>query len=118
MCSCSRHRGACALDYETLALAMSCDPPAYVSHFEKKRQLPFSVVVDNTGKISKQFGDIVVAPTTFVIARCGTVVKRHDGPPDFGSTARVDRRPAGAALIALPQGSVPATPAACACWSA
>jgi hypothetical protein len=75
-------------------------------------------VFDNTGKIPKQFDDVVVTPTEFVIARCGTVVKRYDGPPDFGSTARADREPAGAALIALPQGSVPATPAACACWSA
>lgn len=97
---------------------MSCDPPACVSHFGEKRQRPFGVVVDNTGKISKQFGDIGVTPTTFVIARRGTVVTRYDGPPDFGSTASADRKPAGAALIALPQGSVPATPAACACWSA
>jgi hypothetical protein len=28
-------------------------PAAYVSHFEKKRQRPFGVVVDNTGKISE-----------------------------------------------------------------
>jgi len=64
---------------------MSCDPPAYFSHFDKKRQRPFGAVVDNTGKISRQFGDIGVTPTTFLMARRGTFVRRYDGPPDFAA---------------------------------
>ena len=64
---------------------MSCDSPAYVCHFDKKRQRPFGAVVDNTGKISRQVGDIGVTPTTFAMARRGTVVKRYDGPPDLAA---------------------------------
>ena len=36
--------------YQTVAVAMSYDPPAYVANFAESRQLPFSVAIDNTGE--------------------------------------------------------------------
>ena len=33
--------------YQTLAVAMSYDPPAYVVNFSQSRQLPFKVAIDN-----------------------------------------------------------------------
>jgi len=69
--------------FETLAVAMSYDPPAYVSNFAQSRQLPFGVVIDNTGAIAKSFGEVQLTPTTFLIDKHGAIVKRFVGEPDF-----------------------------------
>lgn len=69
--------------FETLAVAMSYDPPAYVAHFAETRKLPFGVVIDNTGAIATGFGDVRLTPTTFVIDKRGAIVKRYVGAPDF-----------------------------------
>jgi peroxiredoxin len=71
--------------YETLAVAMSYDPPAYVSRFAQSRALPFGVAIDNTGAIAKSFGDVQMTPTTFLIDKQGRVVKRYLGAPDFAA---------------------------------
>lgn len=69
--------------FETLAVAMSYDPPAYVSKFAESRQLPFGVVIDNTGAIASAFADVRLTPTTFLIDKRGGIVKRIVGEPDF-----------------------------------
>ena len=74
-----------ARGYETLAVAMSYDPPAYVANFAQSRQLPFGVVIDNTGAIAKAFGDVRLTPTTFLIDKRGAIVKRYVGEPDFAA---------------------------------
>ncbi|MEK8045607.1 TlpA family protein disulfide reductase [Ideonella margarita] len=72
-----------AQGFDTLAVAMSYDPPAYVDNFAKSRQLPFGVAIDNTGVIAKAFGDIRLTPTTFLVDKRGKVVKKFVGEPDF-----------------------------------
>jgi peroxiredoxin len=69
--------------YDTLAVAMSYDPPAYVAHFAESRGLPFGVVIDNTGAIARAWGDVQVTPTSFLVDRKGAIVKRYVGAPDF-----------------------------------
>jgi peroxiredoxin len=69
--------------FETLAVAMSYDPPAYVANFAQSRALPFGVVIDNTGAIAQGFGDVRLTPTTFLIDKRGGIVKRYVGTPDF-----------------------------------
>lgn len=69
--------------YDTVAVAMSYDPPAYVLNFAQSRKLPFKVAIDNTGAISKAWGDIRVTPTTFLVDQQGKIVKRYVGPPSF-----------------------------------
>lgn len=69
--------------YETLAVAMSYDPPAYVSSFTERRALPFWVALDNTGAVAKAFGDIRLTPTSFLIDKRSRIVKRYVGMPDF-----------------------------------
>ncbi len=71
--------------YETLAIAMSYDPPAYVANFAESRKLPFGVVIDNTGAIARAFGDVKLTPTTFLIDKRGMIVKRYVGEPDFAA---------------------------------
>jgi peroxiredoxin len=69
--------------FETLAVAMSYDPPAYVANFAETRKLPFKVAIDNTGEIAKQYGQVQLTPTTFVLNKKGEIVKRYVGEPDF-----------------------------------
>lgn len=69
--------------YETLAVAMSYDPPSYVVNFAQSRQLPFKVAIDNTGAVAREWGDIQLTPTTFLVNKRGEIVKRFVGTPDF-----------------------------------
>ena len=69
--------------FQTLAVAMAYDPPAAVADFAESRQLPFRVVIDNTGAIARSFGPVTLTPTTFLINKHGLIVRRYLGPPDF-----------------------------------
>ena len=69
--------------YDTLAVAMSYDPPAYVVNFAETRKLPFGVAIDNTGAVAKAWGDVQLTPTTYVVNKRGEIVKRYVGEPDF-----------------------------------
>lgn len=71
--------------FETLAVAMAYDPPAYVVNFAQTRQLPFKVALDNTGTIAKSWGDVKLTPTTFIVNKRGEIVKSFVGPPDFAA---------------------------------
>lgn len=74
--------------FETLAVAMSYDPPAFVANFAESRKLPFGVVIDNTGAIAQGFGDVRLTPTTFLLDKRGAIVRRYVGPPDFDALHR------------------------------
>ena len=69
--------------FETLAVAMSYDPPAYVINFAESRKLPFAVAIDNTGAIAKSFGNVELTPTSVLVNKRGEIVKRYVGEPDF-----------------------------------
>ena len=69
--------------YETLAVAMSYDPPAYVVNFAQTRKLPFKVAIDNTGAVAKAWGDVKLTPTTYIVNKRGEIVKKYVGAPDF-----------------------------------
>ena len=69
--------------FETVAVAMSYDPPSYVVNFAQTRQLPFKVAIDNTGSVAKAWGDIQLTPTTFLVNKRGEIVKRYVGAPNF-----------------------------------
>ncbi len=69
--------------FDTIAVAMSYDPPSYVVNFAQTRQLPFSVAIDNTGTLAKAWGDVKLTPTTYLVNKRGEVVKRYVGEPDF-----------------------------------
>jgi thiol-disulfide isomerase/thioredoxin len=65
------HQQFQARGYETLAVAMSYDPPAYVVNFSQSRQ------------VAKAWGDVKITPTTFLVNKRGEIVKQYVGEPDF-----------------------------------
>jgi peroxiredoxin len=72
-----------ARGFDTLAVAMSYDPPSYVVNYAQTRKLPFQVAIDNTGAVAKAWGDVQLTPTTFLVNKRGEIVKRYVGEPDF-----------------------------------
>jgi peroxiredoxin len=71
--------------YDTLAVAMSYDPPSYVVNYAQTRQLPFKVAIDNTGAVAKAWGDVQLTPTTYLVNKRGEIVKQYVGEPDFAA---------------------------------
>jgi peroxiredoxin len=72
-----------ARGYDTLAVAMSYDPPSYVVNYVETRKLPFQVAIDNTGAVAQAWGDVKLTPTTYIVNKRGDIVKRYVGEPDF-----------------------------------
>ena len=69
--------------FDTIAVAMSYDPPSYVVNFAETRKLPFKVAIDNTGAVAKAWGDVRLTPTTYIVNKRGEIVKSYVGAPDF-----------------------------------
>lgn len=75
--------------FETVAVAMSYDPPSYVVNYTETRKLPFKVAIDNTGNVAKAWGDVRLTPTTYIVNKRGEIVKRYVGEPDFAELHRL-----------------------------
>lgn len=78
--------------YEMVAVAMSYDHPNAVAEFTKVRALPFKVALDASGEVARNFGNVSVTPTTFLLDKRGRIVARYVGEPDWQDFhARVER---------------------------
>ena len=78
-----------ARGFDTIAVAMSYDPPSYVVNYTQTRKLPFAVAIDNTGSVARAWGEVQLTPTTFVVNKRGEIVKRYVGEPDFAELHRL-----------------------------
>jgi peroxiredoxin len=67
---------------EFVAVAMNYDAPMYVNNYAQSRNLPFKVAMDD-GSAAKQFGNVQLTPTTFVVDKDGKILKRYVGEPTF-----------------------------------
>lgn len=74
---------------EFVAVAMQYDRPDYVLNFAEQRKLPFTVALDSAGDIARQFGDVTLTPTTFLIDKQGKIIKTYVGEPDFGAVHKL-----------------------------
>jgi peroxiredoxin len=74
--------------FETLAVAMSYDPPSYVVNFTETRKLPFKVAIDNTGDALH-----------FHRQQARGDREELRGRPRFRGAAQAHRAPAGRGLI-------------------
>jgi len=72
-----------AQGFETIAVAMSYDPPNYVLTYAEKNALPFIVALDMKGEIASAFGDVKLTPTSFLIDKQGNIIQQTLGEPDF-----------------------------------
>lgn len=77
------HRQYADRGFEILAVAMSYDNPVYVNNFAKSRQLPFKVALDIDGSMAREWGDIQVTPTAFLLNPQGQIIERYVGPTNI-----------------------------------
>ncbi|MGB8338958.1 MAG: TlpA disulfide reductase family protein [Burkholderiales bacterium] len=68
---------------ETIAVAMSYDPPNYVVAYAEKNKLPFFVSLDFSGEHARAFNNVKLTPTTYIINRQGHIIQRLVGELDF-----------------------------------
>jgi len=76
-------------NFDFVAVAMSYDPPLYVKNYTETRHLPFRVVMDTDGSLARQFHDVQLTPTTYLIDKKGRILKRILGEADFPTLHRM-----------------------------
>jgi peroxiredoxin len=62
---------------------MSYDPPSQVLNYTKKNGLPFPVMHDGYGEIAKQFNEVRVTPTAYILDKEGKVIRKVVGELNF-----------------------------------
>ncbi|BBP45661.1 hypothetical protein THMIRHAS_10340 [Thiosulfatimonas sediminis] len=69
--------------FEIVAVSMDYDPQEQVEKFIAANPYPFTFVMDKDGKIAKAFGDVLLTPTSFLIAPNGKIVYQQIGEVHF-----------------------------------
>ena len=78
-----------ARGFDTIAVAMSYDPPNYVARYSADADLPFEVALDPIGEIARQFGDVRYTPTTVILDRRGYIIGRYEGELHFAKLRKL-----------------------------
>ncbi len=68
---------------EIIGVAMPYDPPNHVVEMIAEREIPYPVAIDIEGNAVVAFGDVIVTPTSFLIAPDGTITKHTIGEMDM-----------------------------------
>jgi peroxiredoxin len=69
--------------FEVIAVSMPYDPPAQLINYVTQKNLPFLVVHDSYGDVTKSFGDIEATPTAFLYGKHGKRLQQTIGILDF-----------------------------------
>ena len=75
--------------FEVVAVAMSYDPPSQVLNYSQKNALPFPVMHDGYGEIAKQFNEVRVTPTSYILDKQGKVLGKVVGELDFAALRKL-----------------------------
>jgi len=87
-----RHQAYARRGYETVAVAIPRDDPARVRELAERRKLPYTVAIDEDAAASKEFGNVRLTPTTFIIDRRGRILKRYIGKTPWAEFDRLVTR--------------------------
>ncbi len=68
---------------EIIGIAMPYDPPNQVVNMIAERQIPYPIAIDIEGNAVNAFGDVLVTPTSFLIAPDGRITKHTIGEMDM-----------------------------------
>jgi peroxiredoxin len=74
--------------FTIIGVAMAYDPPDQVLRMVKERSIPYTIALDTSGEIARGFGDVMLTPTSFLIAPDGHVVQHVVGELDIDSVRR------------------------------
>jgi peroxiredoxin len=69
--------------FEILAVAMQYDPPEQVRELVASKGLPYPIIHDTEGEISRAFGDVRLTPSNFLISPGGDIVQHKIGDLDM-----------------------------------
>jgi peroxiredoxin len=86
------HRKFAPRGYETVAVTVRQDDPDRVGQYVAKHALPFKVALDRSGELAREFGNVRITPTIFLIDKNGKVLRRYVGEPDWTEIHRLVER--------------------------
>ena len=69
--------------FELIGVAMSYDPPNRVLELAAERQLPYPIALDLDGGLAYAFGNVMLTPTSFLVAPDGKIIKHKIGEMDI-----------------------------------
>lgn len=69
--------------FELIGVAMAYDPPNQVLALTTERRIPYPVSLDIDGAIATAFGNVMLTPTSFLIAPDGKVIRHKIGEMDI-----------------------------------
>jgi peroxiredoxin len=69
--------------FKMIGVAMSYDKPNNVLEMQKQKNIPYPIVWDDVGKVSRAFGTVTLTPTHFLINPQGQIVQHKIGDIDI-----------------------------------
>lgn len=66
-----------------IGIAMNYDVPEDIRTLVRLRQLPYLIAHDVDGSVARAFGNVILTPTTFLVAADGRIVYQRVGEADI-----------------------------------